>query len=73
MLLQVQTESGAQPAAYSVGTKGTSWELKRPKHEVKHFTPTRFEVINVRTEISSSFYDVMPSTMKIFLYLSDVY
>jgi len=73
MLLYVQTESGVHPAAHSVGMKGTCSELKWPKREAKHFTPSRVEVKNTRIEKSSSLYVLTASDKKIFLYLSDVF
>jgi hypothetical protein len=42
----VQTGSGAHPASYSLGTGGSSLELKRPRREAGHSPPSNAEIKN---------------------------
>jgi hypothetical protein len=54
LLLNVQTDSGAHPASYSMGTGDLYSEVKRSGHEVDKLPPTNAEVKNAWSYTSTS-------------------
>jgi hypothetical protein len=46
LLHSIKTGFGAHPASYPVGTGALSPEIKRPRHEADHSSPSSAEVKN---------------------------